>query len=336
MKKLEFNAAYYFGPKKIKILKKNKILDNNVHLIIKVESCTICGSDLRIFNEGSKRITEPRIIGHETSGTVFFSKSKKYKFGDKVSLGADFEKKQDFAFGYEINGGFSQFIFLSKKEMNLAPISKFYGKTSFDEAALAEPLACCINGFEKMKFKKNKVVVIFGSGPIGLMIGLLADRFNSKKIFFVDLNKKRLKFAQKIINCETLIMNKKKLIKNFFKLNNDSGADYIFTANPSIESHKLALSIANKGCVINLFGGVSKKASKINIDSNFIHYNEINLMGSHGSSHLQHKKALNMIDKKKINLKPLISHKIKLKNLIKGYNILLKGDGIKVAIKPNI
>ena len=59
-------------------------------------------------------------------------------------------------------------------------------------------------------------------------------------------------------------------------------------------------------------------------------------MGSHGSSHLQHKKALSMIDNKKINLKPLISHKIKLKNIIKGYNILFKGDGIKVAIKPNI
>ena len=38
MKKLEFNAAYFFGPKKIKILKKNKILDKNICLIIKVES----------------------------------------------------------------------------------------------------------------------------------------------------------------------------------------------------------------------------------------------------------------------------------------------------------
>jgi len=336
MKKLEFNAAYYFGPKKIKILKKRMILDESVYLIIKVESCTICGSDLRIFNEGSKRIIEPRIIGHETSGKIFFSKSKKFKIGDKVSLGADFEKKQNFAFGYELDRGFSQFIILNKNDTNTAPISKFFKKTSFDEAALAEPLACCINGFEKVKFKKNKTVVIFGSGPIGLMIGLLAQKYNSKKIIFIDINNKRLRFAKKILNCETLIMSKKKLVNDLFKLNNGVGADYIFTANPSVETHKLALKIASKGCTINLFGGVSKKASKIKIDSNFIHYNEINLMGSHGSSHLQHKKALRMIDDKIINLKPLITHKIKLKNLIKGYNILLKGEGIKVAIKPNI
>ena len=108
--KLEFNAAYYFGPKKIKILKK-KFLDKDIYLIIKVESCTICGSDLRIFREGSKRITEPRIIGHETSGKIYFSKSKKFKVGDKVSLGADFETKQNFAFGYELNGAFLSLFF---------------------------------------------------------------------------------------------------------------------------------------------------------------------------------------------------------------------------------
>ena len=48
-----------------------------------MESCTICGSDLRIFREGSKRITEPRIIGHETSGKIYFSKSKKLKLVTK-------------------------------------------------------------------------------------------------------------------------------------------------------------------------------------------------------------------------------------------------------------
>ena len=60
----------------------------------------------------------------------------------------------------------------------------------------------------------------------------------------------------------------KKLINDFYSLNNSSGAQYIFTANPSIETHKLALDIASKGCVINLFGGVNKKASKINMKLN--------------------------------------------------------------------
>ena len=336
MKNLEnFKSAYFFGPKNIKVVNRNiKNIDNN-SLIIKVSSCMICGSDLRIFKEGSVRIKKPMIIGHETSGIVVHSKIKKMKVGDKVSLGADFDTKSNFAFGYEIDGGFSQYILLKKSEALKAPIARFSKKISFDEAALAEPLGCCINGFEKVKFKSNKIVTIFGAGPIGLMIALLASKYNSKKIFIVDLNKKRLDAAKKILNCKTMLLKNKSFVKEFYALNNDNGSDYIFTANPSIETHKLALKIANKKSFINLFGGVSKNNSKLTIDSNFIHYNEINLTGSHGSSHRQHIKALKMIENKEINLKPLITHKFKLKDIKKAYKVSLSGKALKVSIRPN-
>ena len=130
-------------------------------------------------------------------------------------------------------------------------------------------------------------------------------------------------------------LDKISFVKKFLKNNNGLGSDYIFTANPSVETHRLALQIANKGSYVNLFGGVSKKKSKMYIDSNYIHYNEINLMGSHGSSRRQHRKALKMIENKKINLKPLITHKFKLEDINKAYNFSLTGKALKVAIRPN-
>ena len=331
----KYKSAYFYGPKKI-LIKERKIKNyDDIFLIIKVSSCMICGSDLRIFKEGSSRISVPRIVGHETSGVVVMSKIKKMKLGDKVSLGADIEKKINYAFGYEVNGGFSQYIFLNKKIALKAPITKFTKNISFDEAALAEPLACCINGFEKVKFKPNKIVTIFGAGPIGLMIGLLAKYYKSKKIFLIDINANRLLKAKKILKCETILFDKKNFVKEFFDKNNCLGADYIFTANPSVLTHKFALKIASKKSYINFFGGVSKTKSKLLIDSNFIHYNEIVLTGSHGSSHLQHKKALKMIENKKINLKPLITHKFNLKDILKAYKVSFSGKAIKVSIRPN-
>ena len=80
---------------------------------------------------------------------------------------------------------------------------------------------------------------------------------------------------------------------------------------------------------------MSKNNSKLEIDSNFVHYNEIQITGSHGSTHLQHKKALRMIENKKINLKPLITHKFNLKDIKKAYEVSLKGKSIKVSIRPN-
>ena len=58
-------------------------------------------------------------------------------------------------------------------------------------------------------------------------------------------------------------------------------------------------------------------------------------MGSHGSSHRQHRKALKMIENKKIDLRPLITHKFKLEDINKAYNFSLRGKALKVAIKPN-
>ena len=121
----KFKCAYFFGPKKIKIMDKKINRMDDIFLIIKVQSCMICGSDIRIYKEGSDRIKKPTIVGHETSGKVVFSKLKKFKIGNKVSLGADFEKENNLAFGYEIDGGFSEYIFLKKKYALRAPIAIF-------------------------------------------------------------------------------------------------------------------------------------------------------------------------------------------------------------------
>lgn len=336
MKELKkFKSAFFYAPGKIKVENRDIIKTDEIGIVIKVNSCMICGSDLRIFKEGSKRIKKPTVIGHETSGKIIFSKLKKFKVNDKVSLGADFSKDTDFAFGYEIDGGFSEYITLNKKLALKAPIVKFKKNISFEEASLAEPLACCLNGFEKVNFKKNKIVTIFGAGPIGLMIGKLANRFGAKRVILVDIDKKRLKIGKKILKCNTLHFNNSNFISQFFNLNSGSGSDYIFTANPSVLTHKYALKIANKKSYINLFGGVSRNNSKFLVDSNFIHYNEINLTGSHGSNYRQLKKALSMIENKEVNLKSLITHRFKLKDILKAYRTSMKGKTLKVSIKPN-
>tara|TARA_B100001964_G_C14136145_1_gene555233 strand:+ start:155 stop:1168 length:1014 start_codon:yes stop_codon:yes gene_type:complete len=328
-------SAYFFAPGDVRVIENKfpKIEKNAV--VIKIKSCMICGSDLRIFKEGSKRIKPPRIVGHEIAGVVIYSKYKNIKVGDKVALGADIEKKKDLAFGHELDGGFSEFLYLKNEIVKKAPIAKFNGKISYEEAALSEPLACCINGFEKIKFEPNKIVTIFGCGSIGLMIALLSKKFKSKKIIMVDNNQKKLNLAKKIVNCSTIYFSKKNFLKSFLKMNNNLGSDYIFTANSSIETQKMALKIVSKGAFINFFGGVNKKKSKLKIDSNHIHYNEIHITGSHGSNHNQHKKALKMIEKKQINLKPIITHNFSLDEINKAYKLAMKGEALKISIKPN-
>ena len=178
----------------------------NYAVKIKVDSCAICGSDIRIFNHGNKRIKYPAIIGHEVSGTVVDSKNKDYLIGDKISLGADIPCgeckecknnkpnlcKKNLAIGYQLKGGFAEYMDLNERIFNHGPVVKI-DKLDLELACLGEPLACSINGIEKVHMKKRGKVLIFGAGPIGIMLGFLAKNiYNSDFVDFVEINKHRI------------------------------------------------------------------------------------------------------------------------------------------------
>ena len=72
------------------------------------------------------------------------------------------------------------------------PIQKVNETVSADLAALAEPLACCINGYEKVPVQDGGTVVVFGGGPIGLMLCMLAPIYKLKKVILVEPNENRI------------------------------------------------------------------------------------------------------------------------------------------------
>ena len=180
-------AAFLKGIKKIHVEDtKDEIFDG---LKLKVDSCALCGSDIRIFNKGNDRIRYPAVIGHEVSGTVIESSSSKFSSGDKISIGADIPCgkcyycksnrpnlcKENLAIGYQLSGGFSEYMFLSKTLLDYGPIKKVPQNCNLEIACLGEPLACALNGLEKLNIKSDGGrMIIFGAGPIGIMLGMLA------------------------------------------------------------------------------------------------------------------------------------------------------------------
>ena len=142
----------------------------NNQMLIEVQSCGICGSDIKILNHGNPRLSSGRIMGHEISGKVVDvgDMLDGFKIGDKVSIGADIPCKEcqsckskkskcimDLAYGHELDGGFSQYMVLDSVHIKNGPIEKFKN-IDYDIASLAEPLACCLNGYEKVNFKDFK------------------------------------------------------------------------------------------------------------------------------------------------------------------------------------
>ena len=336
-------SAKLLRPRKLVLHKTKTPSIDDSSVLVKVLSCSICGSDLKIFNNGSHRVKPNRVLGHEISGKIVEvgKKIKKFKIGDNISLGADISNEIDYAFGYEVDGGFAQFVLVNNLAVKQGPIQKFNKLKNFDLASLAEPLASCLNGYEKSMKKNNlsgKSLAIFGAGPIGLMLAILGKYFKAKKIFLIEKSKYRINFAKKNMKFTNVLTNINifNLKKQIYKLNNNRGVDYIFTANSNSESHKNAFEIIDNDGVINLFGGLIKNSKYVYLPSNLIHYKQLKLVGSHGSTKAQHKKALRLIENKKLKLDFLITHKFKLRDIVSAFKKAKSGKSIKIVVKPNV
>ena len=313
-------------------------------LLIKVLSCAICGSDLKITKFGNTRITEERTIGHEIAGEIVSigAKVKGFEIGEKISIGADLPCHEcsfcnngfvnlcskNLAIGYQFDGGFSQYMVVNKFVLQDGPVCKFCNVDP-DLACLAEPLACAINGVDKamqcFNLGKPKNSLIFGGGPMGLLI---AEYLNYRKVFditIIEPNKDRESFIKDNTQFNTLP-----------KISSENKKfDLIFTACPVFETHELSLKLVSSSGVINFFGGLPSVSEKLNLSSNEIHYKEIVLMGTHGSTPFFHEKALKLIETYEIDLRYLITHKFSLNELELAFETARSGKGQKIIINPN-
>lgn len=324
------NTSLNFYKKKL-FLKKKLVNFNKSDLVIKVKSCGICGSDLHILKNGSKRVSDGRVMGHEISGQIIDRNKNKDKIRN-VLFGADIphKYKSNYALGHEIDGGFQKYLSIDKKLFKKIPHFITKKKINFDKASLCEPLACCLNGFKNMNFKKNRNVIIFGAGPIGQLIALLCVYKKAKEVLIIDQNKKRLKLGTKSKKIKKLHT---KELSNL--LNKNKKFDYGFVACSSSKAQNEILKYMKKNSIVNYFAGIKNKGKKlVPINTNLIHYNEIKIVGSHGSTKKDVVKSAKLIIEKKINLDGIITKSYNMYNYKKAFSDLKNSKSLKAVIRP--
>lgn len=337
------------SPGKIEV--KNKIIPkiNNDEILLQVLYCGICSSDLKFINKEHRINKYPITLGHEICGKVVKKGKniKKFNNGDYLIFGAEVpcmkcdncNKSEttncikQTSIGTNYNGGFTKLMKLSKKIINNGPIIKINKKINPKYACLSESVACVINGLEFPNFKnyKNKSLLILGSGYMGLLFTLLAKKkYFFKSITNVDFNIERLKLAKKLGANEIIHINKKNIEKKIKR----KLYDFVVTANNNVESQKLSLNVVNKGGVINFFGGIPKSEFKrIEIDTNYLHYNQIKVGGTFSSDINHLKLAIKFIEKNQKNFDRLISKIININEIEENLKLLIKQKLIKVLVK---
>jgi L-iditol 2-dehydrogenase len=321
-------------------------------LLLKILACGVCGSDVRIFHHGNSRVTYPAIPGHEIAAEVVAvgQNVSQFQVGDKVSLGADIPCgrcrwcqngqgnccEQNLAMGYQYPGGFAHYCLLPETMIQHGPIAHIPDGVDIEQAALAEPLACCLNGLERVSFKPGQSVLILGAGPIGIMLAQAARAFGSAQVILADVDGERLQMAHMAGADYRVDTAVSPLIPTIYDLTNGRGMDVVFTANPSPAAQEDALQVVGTRGTVNFFGGLPGNAPPITLDSNLIHYKEIAVTGSHGSTPRQHALALDLIATGRVNLAELITHRFPLAQIEAAFAAARNRTGLKIMVLPHV
>ncbi|MCM8786056.1 MAG: zinc-dependent dehydrogenase [Candidatus Omnitrophica bacterium] len=321
----------------------------NNEILIKVKSCAICGTDIKVFHHGHKHIVFPRITGHEVSGIVekIGKNIKEFKEGDRVAIAPAIpcgrcyycRKGQQTmcdnlkAIGYHYDGGFAEYMLVPEDAVLNGCVNKIPDTLSFEVACLAEPLACVINGQILSKIEIGDIVLIIGAGPIGILHSLLAKINGAGKIMLADISEERIKEA-KFTDCYLIDMSKKDIYEEVKKNTDGHMADKVIVAVGSGKAQEISLKLVAKRGSINFFGGLPKENPYIQFDSNLLHYGEFFVVGTHGSTPLHNKIALELLSSGRIDAEKLITHKLPLERIIEGYQIVENKKGLKVLILP--
>jgi len=320
-------------------------------VLIRVRNCSTCGTDVKISKSGHPNMTPPQVMGHEIAGEItdVGAGVSGWAEGDRVQVIAAIPDgtcpdclagraqvcPNQLSMGYQFPGGFAEYMIVPREVLAVDGLTRIPDSVGFAEASLAEPLACVLNGQELARVGEGDTVVIIGSGPIGCLHVRLARARGAASVILVDLNTERLAVAAALVNPDVVISaDGIDPVAAVLEATGGRGADVVITAAASGRAQEQGLKMLARRGRLSLFGGLPKDAPTITIDSNLVHYRELTIVGVNGSSPAQNKKALELIATGKVPVADLITHRLPLDRVLDAFEIVARGEAIKVTIEP--
>ena len=341
-------AVRYYGKEDLRVEDITQPRPEKGGLLVKVQACAICGTDLKAYFSGNPRIKPPQTIGHEFVGEIveLGNGTKGFALGERVTMATSIScgkcgvcragytnRCEDLKpVSYDYPGAFAEYIAVPAAGIDGGNVIKV--PTSLGEmAALAEPVSCAINAQILAGVKLGDTVVVVGCGPLGAIHTQVAKANGATRIIVTERSAKRLKLAEKLGVHEIIDASKKDPVEEVLKLTGGIGADVVMVTAPVAAAQVQALGMARKGGMINLFASLPKGASELSIDSRLIHYRELVISGASDSAPYHVELAVKLLDEGLI-CREIITHRLPIEKFMDGLMLMKNEDGLKILIKP--
>jgi L-iditol 2-dehydrogenase len=345
-------AAVYRAPGEVSIETVPVPATGPGELLVRVQACGICATDLKKIEHGL--VPPPRIFGHEIAGTVVRAGEgvTNYQPGDRVVVHHHVPCRRCFycvrklfsqcpvyrrtgtTAGFEpAGGGFAQYVRVMDWIVADGVVT-VPDEISFDEASFLEPLNTCLKALETAGLRRGEVVVVFGQGPVGLLM-TQSGVCEGAEVVALDLMPRRLEIARELGARFALNPAREDIAPVVAGLTEGRGADLAIVATAAPQAIAAAQKIVRRGGRVLLFAQ-TMQGETVEVDASRVCVEEKQLIGSYSSSVELQEKAAALVFSRRINVARLVSHRLGLERLAEGIALASNPSesSVKIIIQP--
>jgi 2-desacetyl-2-hydroxyethyl bacteriochlorophyllide A dehydrogenase len=335
-------AALFQKPGAFAVVEKDLRRMQEGEVLIRVEACGICGTDLHIV-EGTSRSTPPVVLGHEYSGVVEDAgkvagivEGTKVAVDPNIPCGTCFYCRRGLvhlcaglrALGVDIDGGMAEYCIVPKEQLHILP-----GNMSAEAGALIEPLSCGVHGIDKAGIASGDSVVILGGGTVGLIMLQLVKNAGAVKTILVEPLEHKRGIARKLGADAVLNPSEVDVVSAVLELTG-VGADVVIECVGRPETMQMSLQLARRGGVVEFFG-VCPIGVTIPMEPNLVYYKELTIVGSYVNPHT-FTRAASLLSAGKVKTDELMMQQFPLDGVHEAFEALREGRTLKSIIRPGM
>jgi L-iditol 2-dehydrogenase len=314
-------------------------------VLVRVEACGICGSDVRGYDGSSGRRIPPLVMGHEAAGVVERAgrTAANVREGDRVTFDStvacgtcDYCRRgavnlcdRRMVLGvscaeYRRHGAFAEYVSVPSRTVYRLPES-----VPFEHAALVEPLAVAIHAVGRKPPSSTDAVLVIGCGVIGLLVIQVLRARGCRTPVAVDVDEHRLTIAARPpLDAGTL----NAAVPEHRQRLNEPVFDLAIEAVGRPETVAMAIGAVRKGGAVTLVGNVTPR---VELPLQEVVTREISIFGSCASSG-EYPQAIELLASGAVDVAPLISAVAPLEEGPTWFDRLYRREAglLKIVLRP--
>lgn len=342
-------AVVYHGPMDVKAEAVAVPACEAGGLLVRVEACAVCGSDMKAYLSGNPRMRPPIVMGHEFAGEIVENRAgAAFAAGERVVMATSVAcgvcaycrrgwrnlcaEVRPMGFGYD--GGMAEYVAIPELAVRGGHVVKVPAGLDALHAALAEPVSCAVNACENSGVREGDTVLVMGAGPMGILNAAVARACGAARVLLSEINPARLAQCGAFGFDRLVNPAEEDLGQAVREATGGIGADVVIVAAPAAAPQEQALALARKRGTVCLFASLPAGKSLLSVDSRLIHYGELRVVGTSDSTPAQVARAVELIAGGAFPAGRLVTHVLPLEGFGEAVALMQRGEALRVVLRP--